>query len=206
MTELNRRDRRERWDDRHQHGEIESGEPDATLVAEVSGLTPATALDVACGSGTNAIWLAQAGWQVTGVDWSAVALEKARARADEAGVSVEWIEADLLAWMPPPSAFDLVTVLYLHLAPDERRVVYPAAARAVAPGGSLLVVGHDRENLGRGPGPQDPERLFTAAKLGVELETGFRDLVIEKALVLRRGSARDQGPVDAVLRMRRVAG
>jgi len=206
MTDLNRGDRRERWNERHEHGEIESGEPDATLVSEVSGLTPATALDVACGSGTNAIWLARAGWRVTGVDWSAVALEKARARADGAGVRVEWIEADLLAWTPPPSAFDLVTVLYLHLAPGERRVVYPAAARAVAPGGSLLVVGHDRENLGRGPGPQDPERLFTATELGAELETAVPGLEVEKALVLRRGSASEEGPVDAVLRMRRAAG
>ena len=201
-----RRERRERWDERHGQHEIESEAPDATLVAQVSPLAPGRALDLACGSGTNAVWLAQAGWQVTGVDWSAVALEKARNRAARAEVEVEWIQADLLDWQPAQSAFDLVTVLFLHLVPEERRAVYAAAARAVAPGGRLLVIGHDRQNLGQGPGPQEAERLFTAAELGAEMEAAVPGVTTEEALVVHRAPEQGPGPVDAVLRMVRRGG
>ncbi len=201
MNDTSRTGRRELWDARHREREIESDGPDDTLVAQVSALPPGRALDVACGSGTNAVWLAGAGWQVTGVDWSAVALEKARDRAARASVRADWIEADLLAWTPPPGTFDLVTVLYLHLVPDERRIVYPAVARAVAPGGHLLVIGHDRQHQGHGP---DPERLFTAAELGTEIREALPGMVIEEALVQRRVAGPGPGPVDAVLRMRRA--
>jgi SAM-dependent methyltransferase len=205
VTEADRRERRALWDERHREREIESDGPDSTLVAQVSGMTPGRAMDVACGSGTNAVWLAARGWRVTGVDWSAVALEKARARAARAGVEVTWIEADLLEWTPPPGSVDLVTVLYLHLVPDERRVAYAAVARAVAPGGHLLVIGHDREHQGHGP---DPDRLFTAAELGSEIRDAVPDMVIDEALVQRRaagsGAGSDPGAVDAVLRMTRA--
>ncbi len=201
MNEAGRAERRELWDERHREREIESEGPDDTLVAQVSALAPGRALDVACGSGTNAVWLASAGWQVTGVDWSAVALEKARDRAARARVRANWIQADLLEWTPPPEAFDLVTVLYLHLVPDERQILYPAVARTVAPGGRLLVIGHDRQHQGHGP---DPERLFTAAELGAEIQEALPGMVIEEALVQRRGAGEGPGPVDAVLRMRRA--
>jgi len=203
MTEADRRERRERWDERHREREIESEAPDATLVARVSTLSPGRALEIACGSGTNAVWLASAGWQVTGVDWSAVALGKARDRAARAGVQIEWIEADLLDWRPQPEAFELVTVLYLHLVPAERRAAYAAAASAVSPGGRLLVIGHDREHTGHGP---DPERLFTAVELGAEIEARDPEMVIEEALVVRRTAEGEDGAVDAVLEMTRRGG
>ncbi len=206
MTDADRRERRAQWDARHGQREIESDGPDQALVAQASRLAPGRALDLACGSGTNAVWLARSGWRVTGVDWSGVALEKARARAAQAGVAVEWVEADLLGWQPPAGGFDLVTALYLHLVPVERRMVYASAARAVAPGGHLLVIGHDRQNLGRGPGPQDPERLFTAAELGVEIAAAVPELAVEEALVVHRGPGPEGDPVDAVLRMRRDIG
>lgn len=81
-------------------------------------------------------------------------------------MTIDWIEADLVSSSPPAGAFDLVAIVYLHLPPEQRHAVYRAAAAAVAPGGRLLSVGHDRTNLTEGAGgPQDPERLFTAAEL-----------------------------------------
>lgn len=206
MIDDARRERRDAWDARHREREIESGEPDATFVTEVAQLPAGDALEVACGSGTNAVWLAQQGWRVTAVDWSPVALDKGRQRAEQAGVEVAWVEADLLAWEPPADAFALVAALYLHLPPTERHGVYTAIGRAVAPGGHLLVIGHDRTNLGRGQGPPDPDRLFTAAELGSELAAALPELEIEEARVVERGPEPGTGPVDAVLRMRRRPG
>jgi RNA polymerase sigma-70 factor (ECF subfamily) len=196
---------RHRWDERHAERTIESDEANPVLVAEASRLPRGTALDIGCGDGTNAVWLASHGWEVTGVDWSSVALAKAQARAEAAGVAVDWIEADLMDWSPPAGAFDLVTIAYLHVGPEERGPIYSAAARAVAPGGRLLVVGHDLANLTEGAGgPQDPERLFTAEGLGRELTDTDPALVIERAEVVRRRPAPERGPIDALLVLRRA--
>jgi SAM-dependent methyltransferase len=198
-----RDEHRRAWDERHRDREIESDTPNPSLLVEAAALPPGNALDLACGAGTNAIWLARNGWRVTGVDWSEVALAKARSRADAAGVRVEWIEADLLDWQPT-AAFDLVAVLYLHLPPGQRRSVYATAATAVGRGGHLLVVGHDRENLASGAGgPQDPERLFTAGELAGELRDTAPGLVIEKALTVRRVPPPGRGPIDALVLARR---
>jgi 2-polyprenyl-3-methyl-5-hydroxy-6-metoxy-1,4-benzoquinol methylase len=185
------------WDVRHAaHDPIESHDPDGTLIGEVGGLQPGRALDLATGDGRNAIWLAAQGWQVTAVDFSSVALERARASARVSGVDIDWVEADLLAWSPPASAFDLVSILFLHLPPDERRAIYARAAAAVRPGGTLLVVGHDRSNLVDGVGgPQDPTVLFTPAELVAEL-SGFS---ITRSEVIRRPTADGVGPRDAVV-------
>lgn len=201
-----RDERRRTWDERHATREIESEAANPTLVAEAEGLPPGTALDLACGAGTNALWLARAGWEVTGVDWSAVAIAKARDRADAAGLRVRWIQADLLDW-EPDRTFDLVTILYLHLHPDERRRIYAAAAAAVAPGGHLIVIGHDRAHLAAGmPGPQDPDRLFSAPVLGGELLAADPTLVVEKALTVHQVRPPGTGPIDALLHVRRPSG
>lgn len=203
MAERTRGERQALWDELHGEREIESDDPDATLVAQVSRLVPGTVLDLACGSGTNAVWMASHGWRVTGVDWSPVALEKARTRASQAGVRAEWIQADLLEWTPPMEAFDLVTILFLHLVPEERRIAYPAAARAVAPGGHLLVIGHDMTHDGPGP---EAERRFTAEELGAEISVTVPGMLVEEALVQGRGAGSGPGPVDAILRMTRERG
>ncbi len=205
--EDSRDDRRRRWDERHAERAIESAEPNPLLVAEASRLVPGTALDVACGDGTNTVWLARRGWQVTGIDWSGVALAKARSKAEAAGVIVDWVETDLLHWSPPNAAFDLVTLVYLQLPAEERRSVYAAAARAVAPGGRLLVVGHDRTNLTEGVGgPPDPERLFTANEVARELTDADEALTVERAVVVRRVPPPGRGPIDALLIVRRPIG
>ena len=106
----------EAWNRRYAGTELLwSATPNRFLVAEVEGLPPGRALDLACGEGRNAIWLAERGFEVTGVDFSDVALERARRIAAGRGVEVEWTHADVTEYEPPLRAFDLVVVLYLHL-------------------------------------------------------------------------------------------
>lgn len=165
-------------------------------------MTPGTALDLGAGDGRNAVWLAERGWRVTAVDFSTVALERGRALGARAGVQVEWRLADLLHWIPAPEAFDLVVLFFIHLPPGERRVVYARAAAAVRPGGTLLVVAHDRSNLTGGVGgPQDPAVLFSPDEIAGELPDGFK---VERAVVVRRFPGKGPAPLDAVLRVRRA--
>ena len=154
-------DRRD-WDERYRsEGFVWSERPNRFLEAETAGLPPGRAVDLACGEGRNAVWLAEQGWQVTGVDFSSVGLEKGRHLADRRGVEIEWVEASLEDWRPPPDGFDLVAVCYLQLAEPARRAALQKAAAAVAPGGTLLVVAHDEENLTAGVGgPQDAQRAL----------------------------------------------
>ena len=196
---------REDWNAKHAEGGILFGvEPNRFLVAEVEDLPPGRALDVACGAGRNAVWLASRGWSVTGVDFSDVALENARALAAERGVEVEWVRGDVREWQAPERAFDLVAVLYLQLPAGERWAVLARAAAAVAPGGTLFVVGHDLENLNGGHGgPKDPAVLFTPDDVAGELP-GLR---IEKAERVLRPVETDDGEaqaIDALVRARRA--
>jgi 2-polyprenyl-3-methyl-5-hydroxy-6-metoxy-1,4-benzoquinol methylase len=123
--------------------QIWSGNPNAALVREVAALTPGSALDLGCGEGADAIWLAGNGWTVTGVDVSDVALARARQHAEAAGVAIEFVLDDLAE---SPGEFDLVTSFFLHV-PDAalREHTLRVSARSVAPGGTLLVVGHTRD-------------------------------------------------------------
>jgi SAM-dependent methyltransferase len=187
---------REDWNRKHGEGALLFGaEPNRFLVAEVAELSPGRALDLACGSGRNAVWLAARGWQVTGVDFSDVALGQARALAAEREVEVEWLEGDLLEWEPADRAYDLVVVLYLQVPAAERRRILARAAAAVAPGGTLLVVGHDLENLNGGHGgPKDPRVLFTADEVATDLD----GLEIEKAERVLRPVETEEGEVQAI--------
>jgi len=196
--------RRAHWDERHAAREpIESFEPDPTLVNEIGSLRPGRALDLGAGDGRNAIWLASRGWHVTAVDFSQVALDRGRALATARGVRVEWQLADLLEWSPDAGLFDLATLFFIHLPPDERRGVYARAAAAVAPGGTLLIVGHDRTNLADGVGgPQDPDLLFTPGEVAADL-AGFR---VDRADVARRPAPDGRGPIDAIVRAVRLSG
>lgn len=152
--------------------------PSRFLVSAVEGAEPGRALDLACGAGRHARWLAERGWQVTAVDFSAVALAEARRLAAAQGLDVEWIEADVLAWEPPAQAFDLVLLLYLQLPAHELRAVLGHAVRALAPGGRLVVVGHHSDNLEHGHGgPSSAAVLYTEA----EVEACLDGLEIERA-------------------------
>jgi SAM-dependent methyltransferase len=195
--------RRLDWDERHKGGDFEGEGPNPTLVAGTSGLKPGTALELASGSGTNAVWLAQQGWRTTAVDWSPVGLANGKAKADAAGVAVDWQERDLFEWSPPAWTFDLVVLVYLHLPVDERAPVYARAGAAVAPGGRLLIVGHDRLHGVEGQGGPDPDRLFTANEIAAALQASDPTLVVERAEVVRRVPTPGQGPIDALLVLRR---
>lgn len=184
------------WDRRYDTPSlIWSGEPNRFLRAEVEGLVPGRALDLACGEGRNAVWLASRGWEVTGVDFSGRALEKARALASERDVALTLVQADLAEHAPAPGSADLVVVLYLHLPAPERARVLAAAAAALAPGGALLVVGHDLLNLSEGHGgPRDPAILTTPEAVAAELP----GLVVERAQRVRRPVVTETGEAEAI--------
>jgi SAM-dependent methyltransferase len=195
--------RREDWDARYAAVEnLWAAKPNRFLVAEVADLEPGRALDLACGEGQNAIWLATLGWRVAGVDYSEVAIAKARGRAERDGVGAEFVCADLETYEPGSSAFDLVVVLYLHIPSRERRVVLERAAAALAPGGTFLLVGHDTLNMTDGVGgPSDPDIHFTPDEIAAELA----DLEIVKAeRVFRDVRGEERDAIDALVRARRA--
>jgi SAM-dependent methyltransferase len=195
--------RREDWERRYEEQELVwSAQPNRFLVAEAAALPPGRALDLACGEGRNAIWLAELGWQVTAVDFSEVAIAKARVRAAREDVDVDFLCADLLDFEPEPETYDLVLVLYLQLPAGERRLVLFRAASALAPAGTLLLVGHDPANLTEGVGgPSDPGVLYTPDEIASELP----GLEIEKAeRVLRDVEDEDRPAIDALVRARRM--
>lgn len=172
-----------------------SAEPNRFLVEEVSDLTPGRSLDLGAGEGRNAIWLAERGWRVTAVDFSGVALEKARRISAARDVEVEIVHADLTEYRPETALFDLVLVLYLHLPWPEMTKVIDRAAQAVASGGTFLLIGHDRSNLDHGHGgPRSPEVLYDAADIAGLLS----GLQIEEAGTRRRSVDSGQGAASAI--------
>jgi SAM-dependent methyltransferase len=189
------------WDERYRTDELvwKAG-PNRFLVEEIASLVPGRALDVACGEGRNALWLAERGWQVTAVDFSAVGLEKARRLTSGQALEIQFVEADVLGWGPPPGTFDLVIVMYLHLPVADRRKVHRRAAGALAPGGTILVVGHDPTNLSEGfGGPQDPAVLFGPDDVVADLD-GLAE--VERAERAHRpaGGEGEHEAIDAVVR------
>lgn len=179
------------WDARYaDHELVWSATPNRWVADELGGLPPGTALDLAAGEGRNALWLAERGWRVTAVDFSQVALDKAAAAAAARGVTLDLVTADVERWTPPPGAFDLVVVAYLQLPVDRLDAVLRRAAAALAPGGTLLVVAHDRDNLAHGHGgPQDPDVLPTVADVTAALD----GLVVVRAEPVRRPVPLDDG-------------
>lgn len=190
---------REEWDRRYAGDDLLwKAEPNRFLVDQTADLGPGRALDLACGEGRNAIWLAGRGWHATGVDFSGVALAKARRLAAQRGVDVEWVEADVRSWRPA-TTFDLVIVFYLQLPAEERTPAFKMAAGAVAarPGSRLLVVAHDLENLTKGVGgPQEASVLFTADDVLSDIDGS--GLVPERAFQARRPVETDEGERDAL--------
>ncbi|GAA3133475.1 class I SAM-dependent methyltransferase [Planomonospora alba] len=201
------------WDARYGGSErVWSGDPNVALVREVSDLAPGRALDLGCGEGADAIWLALRGWRVTAVDVSGVALERAARQAAEAGVAgrVDWQRHDLGVSFPE-GEFDLVSAHFLH-SPEEgmpREKILRAAASAVAPGGVLLIAGH------AGPPPWDPDgypgvRLPTAREVLEDLELPQGRWEVLRCEEYERMQTAPDGRVvtrtDNVLKVRRLGG
>ena len=156
--------RAEEWDERYAERQQWSAEPN-TLIADLLGdLPPGDAVDLAAGEGRHALWLAGLGWRVTAVDFSDVGLD--RGRAQPGADRVAWVTADVTSWSAEPESLDLVLVAYLHLAEAQTTALLTRAVSWLRPGGRLLVLGHDVENLTSGVGgPQEPAILHSVDRL-----------------------------------------
>ena len=194
------------WEERYRsHGVHHGASPTPALVAEAADLAPGRALDAGCGEGADAVWLASRGWRVTAVDISATALGTARSRADAAEVAgrIDWVHADLTEWTPSAS-FDLVTSSYVH-PPGSTADLVARLAAAVAPGGTLLVVGHQHsEHPATDPHAPIAESHVAVDDLAAVLDPAQWEVVVAEAR--HRTTVHDGHPVelaDAVLRARR---
>src|ERR671935_1940623 len=194
------------WDARYRErdGAMWSGRPNSRLVAEVAALTPGRALDVGCGEGADAIWLAQRGWTVTAIDISEVAICRAREASHPAGASVEWICGDALQTPLPARSFDLVSLQYPALPKAAGEAAVRRLLDTVRPGGLLLAVYHDLDDerlehmKSRGVDPGD----YVAAD---DLSRLLDDFAVERHAVEPRIDPPPGTPhiADVVLRARR---
>jgi SAM-dependent methyltransferase len=201
------------WDERYRSkSKIWSGQPNPDLVTEAEGLAPGSALDVGCGEGADAIWLAGRGFEVTAVDISAVALARGAAQADEAGPGIArritWVHADLTSPVPALARYDLVSMQFVQLPPGVRETVWARLAAAVAPGGTLLIVGHHPADLQTtAMRPPEPELFFTPGDVAAALDPRAFQIVVSEAR--ERGVTDPDGRAitvqDAVLRAQRRA-
>lgn len=210
------------WDEMYRsRPRVWSGRPNPQMVVETAGLTPGTALDLGCGEGADALWLAGRGWTVTAVDVSAVALERAAAHAaeSEAGHRITWLLQDLETWKPVEQ-FDLVSAQFLHSTEMPWQRSHRIAAGAVRTGGTLLIVGHHPDGLppwsshshsdgGGSGGHAVAERFFTAEQLVSELGLTAPEWRVDVADAREREATGPDGEVailaDAVLRATREA-
>ncbi len=152
------------WDERYAERQQWSSDANALVAGLLEGLPPGDAVDLAAGEGRHALWLADRGWRVTAVDFSAVGLD--RGRAQTGADRVTWLTADVTTWSTEPASLDLVLVAYLHLTVTDTVDVLTRAVGWLRPGGRLLVLGHDVENLTAGVGgPPEPAILHSVDRL-----------------------------------------
>ena len=194
------------WDERYAGPELVWGlGPNCFVAEELAALPPGRAIDLGTGEGRNAIWLAERGFTVTAVDFSQVGLARAAGLAAERGVSVDWVHADLLDYQPAPGRYDLVLIAYIQLPADRLTALARAAASALAPGGTLLAIGHDRDNLTRGHGgPKDLSVLWTAETV----TAGLGGLTVQQAGQMDRIVGTPDGDrtaIDTLVRATRPA-
>jgi SAM-dependent methyltransferase len=166
---MNYKDAQAHWDARFAGEAYHFGtEPNVFLASQEKLLRPdMSALCVADGEGRNSVWLARHGVRVTAFDLSPVGVEKARRLAREAGVAVDYSIADINTWDWDAARYDLVVVIFIQfLAPAERARAFDGIARAVAPGGHLVMQGYRPRQVEYGTGgPPVPENMYTEAML-----------------------------------------
>jgi len=169
----------EAWNERYRAADrLWSTTPNVFVAERLADREPGVGLDLASGEGRNAVWLAERGWDMTAVDFSAVALERGRALSDR----VEFIEADVFSWEPERS-FDLVLIAYLQVEAEPLAELVARARQWLNPGGELFLIGHDISNLDEGVGgPQVPDLLWD---LDLMLEWLGELQVVEGGIVLR---------------------
>jgi SAM-dependent methyltransferase len=153
------------WDQRYTERQQWSTAPNQLVEELLVGLPPGDAVDLAAGEGRHALWLAARGWHVTAVDFSAAGL--ARGQQQPGAERVRWVQADVLAWCAEPASLELVLVTYLHVPEADLHSLLTRAVGWLRPGGRLLVLGHDLENLTAGVGgPREPDILLSVERLG----------------------------------------
>lgn len=188
---------------REHAGKVASRPPNAELIAEAAKLSPGRALDAGCGHGAETLWLAAHGWRVTAVDFSAAALAHGRAMAEAAGAElaerIDWIEGDLANFAAEPGHYDLVVCLYVHVAGSVEEMV-GRMANAVAPGGTLFLVGHRPIDPASGAATAAASQVQVSVEAAVAvLDTNLWELVIAEE---RQRAVVGTG-VDAVIGARR---
>jgi len=184
------------WDERYAGPELVWGSgPNCFVAEELAALPPGRAIDLGTGEGRNAIWLAERGFTVTAVDFSQVGLARAAGLAAGRGVTVDWVHADLADYQPTPGGYDLVLIAYIQLPADRLTSLARAAGAALAPGGTLLAVGHDRDNLTRGhAGPKDLSVLWTPQVV----TAGLTGLTVQQAEQVNRTVTTPDGERTAI--------
>ena len=185
------------WDERYRDTDLMwSAGPNMFVEDICRALPPGRSIDLAAGEGRNALWLAERGWDSTAADFSAVAIDKARAIAERRGLTITTEVVDLTTYTPTPGGYDLVLVAYLQLPDAQLTPILRRAAEAVAPGGTFLLVNHDAENLEHGyGGPPSAEVLTTPQQVVAALGDG---LTIERAEVAERHVATGDGDRTAL--------
>jgi SAM-dependent methyltransferase len=188
------------WDDRYRATDrLWSAEPNVFVADRLGSQRPGTGLDLASGEGRNAIWLAEQGWDMTAVDFSAAAIERGRAASDE----VSWVVADIRTW-EPDDVYHLVVIAYLQLSVEEFEPLIRRVVTWLTPGGELFMVGHDRSNIEHGVGgPQVPAVLWDVE----EIVPWLNGLDILEAEIVEREVVGDDGPrvaLDTLIRARLV--
>jgi SAM-dependent methyltransferase len=185
------------WDERYRASDLVwSAGPNAFVAKAFAERSPGRALDLAAGEGRNALWLAERGFEVEAVEFSAVAIEKGRRLAEHRGVEVTFTQADLLA-EPVLEPADVVIVAYLQLTEADSSTAHRLAARAVAPGGELFVIAHAPRNLTDGHGgPPSADVLPSLAHLRAAAES--EGLVVDVAEEVTRELDTPDGPRTAI--------
>lgn len=196
------------WDARYTGSDLVWGAaPNQFVAAELGELPPGRIIDLACGEGRNAVWLATRGWRATGVDFSTAAVLRADRLAADAGVTdrVTFALGDVVDGPLPTGPFDAVVVAYLQLPAPRRRTALRRAAGLLAAGGTMLVVAHDSDNITHGVGgPQDPAVLYAPNDVTNDL-ADRPDLVVEKAEQVHRpvpGPDGERTAIDVLVRVR----
>lgn len=200
------------WDHRYaeaarERATVWSPGPNRLVDELLADQSPGTAIDLGAGEGRHALWLAGRGWTVTAVDFSSVGLDQGRALVENGPGRVEWVVADVTDWAPD-GPVDLVLVAYLHLPSESLVELLRRLPGWVAPGGTLLVLGHDRDNLERGiGGPPNPDVLYAPALLedvvrGSDLEVDRCEQVLRP---VEKGGQRADA-IDTLLLAHRVPG
>lgn len=197
------------WENRYRESEkIWSGAPNPQLVAEASGLQPGKALDAGCGEGADAIWLAERGWQVTAVDFAQAALDKGEVESGRLGLGerISWVRQDLEDWQPPQD-FDLVSAQFFHLEPSSRDAALRHLAASIVTGGTLLVVGHHRQDLKTHTGHErNAEVLFNPGDIEAVLDRDKWQIAVSEARerVVQDAEGKPFTYTDTVVRVTRV--